>query len=101
MVTASDILKILDKIPEWAGLKAMQARLNALEERCDALEKALAEANQAPKVAPGRPCKACGQAAMRLTGSVPDENFGVLGRNRETWTCGACGHSESQISRKV
>lgn len=92
MAVLSEILALLDKWPLWKRLKEAPDRLDELEQRLAALEVA-------PRKAPGKPCKACGEPAMRLTSSEPDPIMGDLGAKRETWTCGACAFAEDIVSR--
>jgi len=87
LAVLSEILALFDKWPLWKRMKEAPDRVDAIEARLAALEVA-------PKRAPGRPCKYCGEPAGRLTASEPDAIFGDLGVNRETWTCQACGKTE-------
>ena len=87
MVSVSDILAILDKVPLWKSLKALPARMDALEKRLAALEGM-------GNAVPGRPCPDCGAKALRRTSSVPHPTFHMLGTQLETWTCQACGGTD-------
>jgi hypothetical protein len=82
-----DLLALLDKIPTWKRVQETPARMDALVERVEELERRLERA-------PGTTCDACGALAMRLT-----KQGRVLGGHAnhwsdDTWTCADCGHSE-------
>lgn len=88
LVSASDILKILDQVPWWKALRSAPERLDALEKRVADLEARLAS----PAPTPGQPCPACGQPALRRTGTKPMAGeLGELGGKVEAWTCTNCG----------
>lgn len=85
-VTVSDMLKILERIPEWVGLKRMQARIDALEAKVAALEAARAKADA---------CPACG-SALAFVSERPDPTFGVFGQKERTLRCTSCGHTTTR-----
>jgi hypothetical protein len=85
-ISASDILKILDKLPLWKTLSTLPARLDALERRVAALEGASAK-NQADAIN----CPACG-GAMKFVAERPDPAFGRLGVKERDLRC-ECGHA--------
>ncbi len=84
-LSASDILKILDKLPLWKTLATLPARLDALEKRLAALE------GKSAKGAAGQVnCPACGEI-MKFAGERPDPIFGEMGMKQHDFRC-ACGH---------
>ncbi|HEX7853811.1 MAG TPA: hypothetical protein VF503_08965 [Sphingobium sp.] len=87
MAVLQDILSLLDRWDQWKRIKSAPDKIEVLERRIAALEA------KAPKTA-GKPCPACGEPAMRRTGTEPDPMFGDMGVNRETWTCGSCGETD-------
>lgn len=89
-ISVSDILKLLDKAPEWLGLKRLAPRLDALEKRVAELEAKLAG-----RVTASALCPMC-RAAMDTVAVVPDPTFGMFGMQRHTLRCTACGHEESR-----
>ncbi|PCI03443.1 MAG: hypothetical protein COB78_10825 [Hyphomicrobiales bacterium] len=95
MLSVSDILKILDKVPIWKTLSELPRRVEALEQANKALLQKLEDQQKAPKIAPGKTCKACGQPASRRTSSsVSKGPFGDLGARDEIWTCSECGDED-------
>ena len=88
MGVLDDVRKWLKEIPLWQDLEKVPRRMDELEARVAALEKALERV-------PGDACPKCGARAMRLTN---------LGRRLgdayrfDTWTCGSpgCGHTEER-----
>lgn len=89
-VSVGDILKILDKVPEWVGLKRMQARIEALEAKVAALEAAAGAKPPADK------CPACEAGALRFVSEAPDPTFGPLGVLRRVLRCDQCGHTTAR-----
>jgi hypothetical protein len=94
VISVSDILKILDQIPIWKALRALPARVDALEQRLQALEqKAIA-----PPKKPGGitiPCPLCGED-MKLVKVTPHDTFGTFGVQQQEFHC-ACGHNEDRM----
>jgi len=84
MSLLTDMLAAFDRWEEWKKMRAAPGRIDALEARLDALEKA-------PPEKAGEPCPACGKPALRRTKQT-EKKLGVhvTGFNEE-WTCGACG----------
>lgn len=84
-------------MPIWKTLKVLPGRIEALERRVAELEQAKA----LPGIAPGQTCPACGAAALRRTSSIRSKGpFGDLGARDEIWTCGACGEQDERESVK-
>jgi hypothetical protein len=83
---------MLDRWSEWKAMRAAPSRIDALEAR-------LAKLEIAPKAAPGRPCPACGEPAMRRTATKRDPIFGDMGGKRDTWTCGACAATDEVLNQ--
>ena len=90
-VSVGDMLKLLDKIPEWVGLKRMQARIDALEAKVAALE---ARHGAAVNPAAHR-CPQC-QGPLRFVSERPHPQFGVFGMKEHTLHCDTCGHDTTR-----
>jgi predicted RNA-binding Zn-ribbon protein involved in translation (DUF1610 family) len=85
------MLAALDRWSEWKRMREAPGRIDELEKRLAALETS-------PKKAPGRPCPACGEPAMRRISIAPDPGpFGDLGTKIETWRCSECGDTEEKM----
>ena len=80
--SVSDIIKFLEKIPEWVGLKRLLARIDELERRVAALE--------GRKPADKPTCLLCG-GALRVTAEAPHPTGHVFGIKRLTLRCADCG----------
>lgn len=84
---------MLDRWSEWKKMKELPAKVAELERRLAALEVG-------PKATPGRPCKACGEPAMRRIHSRAETGpFAVFGGQIETWRCEGCGDLDEVKSR--
>ena len=88
MISVSDILKILEKIPEWAGLKAMLRRIDELERRVAALEAAGTGKISEPR------CPLCETGVLKTKSVRPDPTFGDMGVQQHTLVCSDCSHTE-------
>ena len=86
-VSVSDMLKLLDKIPEWAGLKRMQARIDALEAKVAALAAQRAAADA---------CPACG-SALAFVSERPHPTFGRMGQRERTLKCSNCAYTTTRM----
>ena len=91
MITVSDILKILDKIPIWKQLKDLPARIEALERRLEALE-------QDRTAVKGEKCPSCGAYEFMVTATKPHPLMGEVGIKERTYTCSGCGFTEPRIT---
>lgn len=89
MLSGSDILKILEKIPLWRTIAALPKRVSMLEQRVAELER---KGSVAPEV-----CDTCG-TAMRVTADRPDDTLGPVGVRIKTWTCDTCGEARDRQS---
>ena len=90
MVSVSDILNLLDKIPAWK-------KLNALPEKVAALEKRIEELEQALSVPPGNSCPKCHVREFELVESRPHPLMGEAGVVEHIYKCGSCGFSEAKV----
>lgn len=90
-VSVSDMLKILEKIPQWAGITKQIARISELESRVAALELALA-AKPSPNL-----CPLCRSGQLETIAVNPDPHGGVFGIQRHTMRCNGCGHTEQRV----
>jgi len=82
--TPSDIIKVLEKIPEWTGLMRLPSRISALERKVAELERQLAER-------PARDaCPSCGKP-LTIGETRPHPTFGVMGMRVRGLRCAACG----------
>ncbi|WP_299864457.1 hypothetical protein [uncultured Hoeflea sp.] len=86
MISVSDILKLLDKIPQWKALGELPDRMAVMEERLAALE-ANSKSGDAPD-----PCPACG-AQLAFKGERPDPVMGVVGIKERSFACADCGYT--------
>ena len=75
-----DILKALDRVDAWRDLQAVPARMTALEQRIQELEKRLERC-------PAEGCPFCGALAWRL-----DRND--MNGLRDVYKCGECGQQK-------
>lgn len=88
MISVSDILGVLDRIPIWKQIKTLPARVEALEKEVAELKAGSAEA-----------CPYCGARQWFLVDSTTDETFGILGGTRDTYTCKSCGKSKEILNQ--
>ena len=88
MISVSDILKILDKIPIWKELSKLPKKVEELENRVAMLEKALQ--NNSANV-----CPSCGAQTFRVIKSEPHPMVGQLGIVNRTYECSQCGFKET------
>jgi len=87
VISVSDILKLLDKIPQWRALGELPGRMAELESRIAKLE--------APATKPGRnsdPCPMCGEP-LKMTGEKKDPTFGRFGVMNRSFTCTGCDYA--------
>lgn len=68
--------------------------------RVDELEKRLAALEKAPAEISGDPCLFCGKPAMRLAKQEERRLGRMLVGFTETWTCTECGQSK-QVAKNV
>ena len=90
--SVSDMLKVLDKIPEWVGLKRLLGRIDTLEKRVADLEAQL----KVPAKPAGEICPICDEGRLKVTKVEPDPVFGDKGVQQHTLACMACGHTETR-----
>lgn len=84
VISVSDMLKILDNVPIWKTVKALPARLEALEKRVATLEGRGGPAKTSPW-----DCTVCG-SRMRVIGERSDPTFGVFGVKLLKLACDIC-----------
>jgi len=83
-----DVMKTLDRIPNWKRIQAAPKELDALEQRVKALEAAL-------KPATGAACPSCGALAYKLMNSTPSpEPWGSMGARQDHFACSGCGYTD-------
>lgn len=96
MVSVSDILKILDKVPIWQTLTILPKRVEAREVRVAELEVAAAQARSVPKSS-GERCPGCGEhQVFRISSTPATGRLGNMGLRDEVWTCKTCGQSDER-----
>ena len=85
-----DVMKTLDRIPNWKRIQAAPKELDALELRIKALEAVL-------KPASGATCPSCRAMAYKLTRSTPSpEPWGSMGARQDHYLCGQCQYADIQ-----
>lgn len=85
-----DILKALDRIPNWKRIQELPSEVGQLTSRIAALEEKLGGKW------PADVCKFCGERALRLKNSLgPNER----GNMHEDWKCSACDQYETRIKK--
>jgi len=89
MISISDMLNILDKIPIWKQLKALPAKVEALEKRIAELESKPSSNDDI--------CPKCKQKTFELISSQKDETFGELGVYERLYRCSSCGFEETKL----
>ena len=87
MGSVSDIVDLLDQVPEWKALRALPARVEALEKQVAALS--------AKKDKPTTPCPTCG-ASMDVKDTKPAPLGATFGKELWLWKCSdaACTQKE-------
>jgi hypothetical protein len=84
-----DILKALDRIPNWKRIQTAPQAIDALEQRIKALEAKL-------KPPTGEQCPSCGAMAYKLTRSTPSpEPWGSMGARQDHYQCSACQYQDT------
>jgi len=90
LITVSDLLALLDKIPIWKTLYHLPGRVAALEQR-------LARLEASPPAPADENCPKCHAAAFKLIASAPDATMGPLGYLRRVYRCSVCSHEEPRL----
>lgn len=90
MLSLSDMVALLEKIPGWKRMVDAPARIDALEKRLAELE---IKSRQVARPG-GKPCPACGQPAFSQISVRDDPIMGVVGLKRRTYRCDSCQHEE-------
>ena len=89
MISISDMLTLLDRIPLWGQLKALPNRVNELEKRIAELESKPSSNDEI--------CPKCKQKTFELISSQKDKTFGPLGVYERTYKCSSCGFEEAKL----
>lgn len=84
-----DVMRALERIPLWKRVSALPDRFEQLEARLAAVEAQLA-GNAGPL------CPLCNAPGFRRVASKEDPSFGVFGVKLDSYSCGACGHTEDR-----
>lgn len=82
-------MKALERIPLWKRVSALPDRMEAMEARLAALELKIAGGH-------GAACPICEAPGFKRTASKPHPTFAFVGLKTDTYSCGACGHSETR-----
>lgn len=88
MSTVSELMGLLEKIPQWKRLMELPSRLDALEKRIALLEKRFAGGAEV--------CPRCSETDFRLISSRPHPVFGEMGTKERLYRCGQCGFEETK-----
>ncbi|GAB1389876.1 MAG: hypothetical protein AMXMBFR78_11460 [Rubrivivax sp.] len=81
-----DVIKALERIPNWKRALAAPAEIDALKARVAELEARLAPAS-------GDQCPRCRVMAYRLELSRPEPGpFGALGAMEDVYRCSSCNY---------
>ncbi len=84
-----DILKALDRIPNWKRIQESPKQIEALERRIAALE-------QLKTLPAGDRCPSCGAMTYKLTRSTPSpEPWGSMGARQDHYQCSACQYQDT------
>jgi hypothetical protein len=85
-----DVMKVLDRIPNWKRIQAAPKEIEALEMRINALEATL-------KPPTGAQCPSCGAMTYKLIRSTPSpEPWGSMGARQDHYACVACSYTDIQ-----
>jgi len=87
MISVSDVLAVLDRIPAWKALIAIPKRLADLEERIAAIEGKGGATRAGPR--PDE-CPAC-RLPLRYSSEMPHPTFGFAGVKVHQLHCDGCG----------
>lgn len=87
MISASDIVKLLEQIPIWKAISTLPKRVAELERQVAELQKASAQSK--PQIS-GRECPICG-SAMKVTKERPHPHFNFAGVKIHDMQCPDCG----------
>ena len=90
-ISVSDILKILEKVPDWTRLKKLPEQVEELEARVAELEKLLKQSQHLD-------CEYCGKGAMRKVAIEPTQEVPDIGVRVETWRCQECGEIDHRVA---
>jgi len=86
MLSASDVLKILEEIPLWKVVSTLPKRVAELERKIAALE---ATQTARPSGRTGRECPFC-DSQMKVTSEHDDPTFGFAGVKSHIMQCPNC-----------
>lgn len=93
MSTIADIAKLLEQIPIWKRIKELPGRVEVLEGRLAALEKAIELRPSAEQ------CPICGTGTLKTTKITAHPTMGAVGLQEKHLLCDnkACGHTEKRM----
>ena len=84
-----DIMKALDRIPNWKRVQELPTEVDALKQRVAGLEQKLSGKW------PADVCKFCGERAVRMSGTRGPNSHTHI--SEQIWTCEKCGRKETRI----
>jgi hypothetical protein len=88
MGVIDDVLKALDRIPNWKRIQAAPLQIEALEQRIKALEAKLSPTA-------GSQCPSCKAMSFKLMRSTPSpEPWGSMGARQDHFQCGSCDYTD-------
>lgn len=88
MLSAKDIMVVLENIPKWKQLISLPEKLEALEKRVAELES--------KQTLTGDSCPKCKGKSYELISSQPDPTFGQMGVVQRLHKCSLCGFEETK-----
>ncbi|ECZ8127622.1 hypothetical protein F8606_21685 [Salmonella enterica] len=83
----SELNTLLEKIPLWKKLQHVPDEIELLKKRVEQLENDV-------KSTHGKRCPKCGEMTFTLDRTESDPTFGVLGVQRNVYTCSSCHYSK-------
>ena len=89
MSTIEELLKLLNKRPEWRRISSSPDRLDALEIRVKTLEERLSGS--------GDICPRCKETTYELLDTQPHPIAGDLGGRVDYFECSSCGYKDEVL----
>lgn len=92
MLSVSDILKLLDKIPVWQRLSRLPGEVEELRRRVDALE------GKGQRIDAANLCPICEVGTLKVKKVTPHPHFGEMGVQIRHLHCNneSCSHAEER-----
>jgi len=85
-----DVLKALDRVPNWRRITGLPQEFDAMKARLDALEAKF-------KPAAGGVCPKCKELTYGLTESLPaPAPWGRMGAMEDHFACSQCGYTDTR-----